>query len=340
MADFQVHITNLHSDQAFRDFAKTISGELSPDKMLTINANLGRGFIRKIDPEDGLSVRLWNVILNQHTRLFKHPMPSSESKGFDLIYILTPAHCQLKTIDTHTQFNNYDARMSYLLADDVAYDFDIAPFQPIQVIDFTVSSGWLKLQFERNLLPFPDLWEKTVKTDAPFVLADISSSTVNVTINELFEVIIHDGTRSSVVTSLVITLLTEFFRKMFNRQPVEAYAIKDVHFEKIMEAENILLAHLQKNLPSLEKIAQSVALSESTFKRHFKAIFGKSIYEYYLEKKMDLAKQLMLENALSVNDTAERLGYEKVSNFIEIFKKHHGYSPGVLKKRRHQERPD
>lgn len=340
MADFQIHITNLHSNQSFADFSESIAGELSDQNMITLNPTIGRGFIRKTDPEEGLSVRLWNVILNQHTRLFKHPMRSHKNKGFNLVYILTPAHCQLKTIDTHTQFNNYDARTSYLMADDVTYDFDIAPYQPIQVIDFSVSSEWLKLQFERNLLPFPDLWERTVKTDAPFVLADISSSTVNVTINELFEVIVHDGTRHSVVRSLVIVLLTEFFKKMFNRQPAEAYAIKDVHFEKIMEAENILLAHLQKNLPSLEKIAQSIALSESTFKRHFKAIFGKSIYEYYLEKKMDLAKQLMLENTLTVNDTAERLGYEKVSNFIEIFKKHHGYSPGVLKKRRHQDRAD
>ncbi|RYY18036.1 MAG: AraC family transcriptional regulator [Chitinophagaceae bacterium] len=334
MADYQVHITRLHSDHSFQHFAASISGELSPQNLITINPSMGKGFIRKVNPEDGLSVRLWNVILNQPTRLFKHAVPATGSRGFNLVYIITPEYCQLKTIGTHTQFNNYDARTSYLLADDVAYDFEIAAFHPIQVIDLSVSSEWLKLQFEKRILPFPDLWERTVKTDAPFVFSDICSTTVNLTINELFEIIIHDGTRNSVVRSLVVVLVAEFFKKMFNRQPAEAYAIKDVHFEKIMEAENILLAHLQKNLPSLEQIAKSVALSESTFKRHFKAIFGKSIYEYYLEKKMDLAKQLMLENALSVNDTAERLGYEKVSNFIEIFKKHHGYSPGVLKKKR------
>jgi AraC-like DNA-binding protein len=340
MADNQIHITRLHSDKSFAAFAKTISGELAAPDLININPSTGRGFIRKTNPERGLSVRLWNVILNQQSRLFKHGNPASKNKGFNMVYVLTPEHCQLKTIGTHTQFSNYDARTSYLLADDVAYDFDIAPYQPIQVIDISVSADWLKLQFNKRILPFHDLWERTVKTDSPFVLSDISSTTVNLTINELFEVIIHDGTRHAVVRSLVTVLVNEFFKKIFSRQPGEAYALKDVHFEKIMEAENILLAHLQKNLPSLEKIAQSVALSESTFKRHFKAIFGKSIYEYYLEKKMDLAKQLMIENSLSVNDTAERLGYEKVSNFIEIFKKHHGYSPGVLKKKRTPDRLD
>lgn len=340
MADNQVHINRLHSDKSFSEFAKSISGELSGYDFININPSAGRGFIRKTNPEYGLSVRLWNVILNQQTRLFKHGNPAGKNQGFNLVYVLTPEHCQLKTIGTHTQFSNYDARTCYLLADDVTYDFDIAPYHPIQVIDLSVSAEWLKMQFTKRVLPFHDLWERTVKTDAPFVLSDICSTTVNLTINELFEVIIHDGTKLTVVRSLVSVLVAEFFKKVFTRQPIEAYALKDVHFEKIMEAENILLAHLQKNLPSLEKIAQSVALSESTFKRHFKAIFGKSIYEYYLEKKMDLAKQLMIENSLSVNDTAERLGYEKVSNFIEIFKKHHGYSPGVLKKKRTPDRLD
>ena len=100
-----------------------------------------------------------------------------------------------------------------------------------------------------------------------------------------------------------------------------------------MEAEEILMAHLQTNLPTLDKIAQKVALSESTLKRHFKAIFGRNIYEYYLEQKMNLAKNLLLEKPLSVNEAAEILGYEKVSNFIDIFKKHHGFSPGRMKKR-------
>jgi len=337
MTDFQVHITRLHSDRSFENFALTIPATLSEKNFITLNPFIGRGFIRKVNPEKGLSIRLWNVILNQQTRLFKHALRNPENKGFNLVYILTPEHCQLKTIGTHTQFNNYDARISYLLADDVTCDFDIAPFHPIQVIDLWISTEWMTIQFNNGILPFPDFWERTVKTDAPLVFSDICSTSANLTINELLEVVIHDGTRNTVVLSLVSVLISEFFKKMFSRQSTDVYAIKDVHFEKIMEAENILLAHLQKTLPGLEKIAQSLGLSESTFKRHFKAVFGRSVYEYYLEKKMDLAKQMMIENSLNVNDTAEKLGYEKVSNFIEIFKKHHGYSPGMLKKKKNSD---
>jgi AraC-like DNA-binding protein len=47
---------------------------------------------------------------------------------------------------------------------------------------------------------------------------------------------------------------------------------------------------------------------------------------------MELAKTLLLQQPCSVNEMAELMGYEKVSHFIEIFKKHHGCSPGSVKK--------
>ena len=86
-------------------------------------------------------------------------------------------------------------------------------------------------------------------------------------------------------------------------------------------------------MPALAAIAQQVALSESTLKRYFKIFFGTSVYDYYLQKKMHLAKGLLLEKMMTVNEIADMMGYEKVSNFIDIFKKHHGFSPGAIKKR-------
>jgi AraC-like DNA-binding protein len=340
MAEFQAHIKRLHSDHSFEQFARSINSELSEPNTITLKPSLGRGFIRRVNTGAGVSVRLWNAILNQQTRVFKHAVPGSSNKGFNLVYILTPEHCQLRTISTHTQFTHFDTRVCYLLAEDVTYDFELTPFHPLQVIDCSITAAWLQEQFEKKLLPFPDFWERAIKTDGPFVLTDICSASVNQLVNELFAIMVKVKPDARAVNEMVPVLVNAFFKKIFSRQPPPVVSLRDVHFEKIMEAENILLAHLQKNLPSLESIARMVSLSESTFKRHFKAIFGKSIYEYYLEKKMDLARQLMIENTLNVNETAERLGYGKVSNFIEIFKKHHGYSPGALKKKRAQDKSE
>src|SRR5258708_19682421 len=68
----------------------------------------------------------------------------------------------------------------------------------------------------------------------------------------------------------------------------EAYYV-----QTIRQVEQRLVQSLQDMLPSQKQLAKEFALSESTLKRHFKAIYGKTIYEYYLEKKMNLAKCLL-----------------------------------------------
>lgn len=103
------------------------------------------------------------------------------------------------------------------------------------------------------------------------------------------------------------------------------------HLQTMRQVEERLLQSLEDMLPPQKQLAREFALSESTLKRHFKAVYGKTMYEYYLEKKMDLAKRLLQEKKISVTETAYRLGYEKVSAFIIIFKKYHKVLPGSLK---------
>jgi AraC-like DNA-binding protein len=106
---------------------------------------------------------------------------------------------------------------------------------------------------------------------------------------------------------------------------------KTWHMQTIREVEQRLVHSLEDMLPPQRQLAREFALSESTLKRHFKAVYGKTMYEYYLEKKMELAKRLLQERKISVTETAYMLGYEKVSAFISMFKKVHKVSPGSLK---------
>jgi AraC-like DNA-binding protein len=131
--------------------------------------------------------------------------------------------------------------------------------------------------------------------------------------------------------SRALTLLANIINRLpgRNRSPVparEAYYVQTIRL-----VEQRLVQSLQDMLPSQKQLAREFALSESTLKRHFKAIYGKTMYEYYLEKKMELAKCLLQEKRISVSETAYRLGYEKVSAFIIIFKKYHKVLPGSLK---------
>jgi AraC-like DNA-binding protein len=69
----------------------------------------------------------------------------------------------------------------------------------------------------------------------------------------------------------------------------------------------------------------------SSLLRQFKMMFGKSIHQYYVEKKMELAKRMLLQERMTVKEIADRLGYKQASPFIDDFTRFHGYSPGRLK---------
>jgi len=117
------------------------------------------------------------------------------------------------------------------------------------------------------------------------------------------------------------------------RSPVnKRFENKILYHDKILMAEKLLEENLQGIFPGVDTIAKKVTLSESTLKRYFKTIFRRSLYEHYLELKMEHAKKLLFERRATVNEVASILNYENVSSFIETFKKHHGYSPGQLKR--------
>lgn len=99
----------------------------------------------------------------------------------------------------------------------------------------------------------------------------------------------------------------------------------------MMKVEKRILSSLFGTMPSLDELAKESLISVSTLKRQFKDTFGMPLYDYYLHKKMELAKDLLQRGQLSVSEVAFQLGYEGVSHFTTIFKKMFGYPPGKIK---------
>src|SRR5438477_529074 len=135
------------------------------------------------------------------------------------------------------------------------------------------------------------------------------------------------------VCTLAYTTMPEafFFQKLVSSPGSRATDYHD-KISRIKQAEDILVDSLRNNLPPVKEIAQAVFMSESTLKRYFKVFYGKNIYEFYLQKKMELAKRMMIEENLNVSQVAREIGYENPNNFIATFKKHFGYLPGEIRR--------
>jgi AraC-like DNA-binding protein len=330
--NYRIPFPSIDCEEDFGQFAQALGGEVIEQDVLQLSGRLAKGVVKINQVTAGCCVRAWNLFFNQPVELYK-PGIRSENKSFSIIYVLTPESCQLKSIGEHWQFSQAGIRTALMVGNDIDLQFDIQSFHPVQVIDINVSTLWLALQFQKAGFPIENLMDKLREKEEAFILSKVCSTAVIMGVNKLFDTIMNAERNPELVVQEAAALIIDFLSKSLNSNVPIVQGSNDAHFQKVMEAEIILQAHLQKNLPCVSNIAQQVSLSESTLKRHFKAIFGKSMYEYYLEKKMNLAKLLLLEQPLTVYETANLLGYEKVSNFIEIFKKHHGFSPGSMKKK-------
>ncbi len=126
-----------------------------------------------------------------------------------------------------------------------------------------------------------------------------------------------------------ITLSLVFFSKVVDRKATSVIKSR-LHYEQIVQAETMIMGNV-KEPPKIEAIASRVNMSISSLLRQFKLLYGKSVYEYYVEKKMELAKKMILESKVSIKEIAKMLGYNQPSPFIETFTKQYGFSPGSLK---------
>ena len=95
---------------------------------------------------------------------------------------------------------------------------------------------------------------------------------------------------------------------------------------KIKELKQELMDSLDTRY-SLAERAACYGLSLTTMKDCFKAIYGKPIYAFQKEYKIQMAAQLLLTTQLSISEIAGKIGYSNPNKFSSAFRSIIGMSP-------------
>jgi two-component system response regulator YesN len=83
---------------------------------------------------------------------------------------------------------------------------------------------------------------------------------------------------------------------------------------------------------TLEQLARSFYVSKEYLSKMFKQEFGQNITDYLLNLRMVKAKEWLLDESIPIKNIAEMAGYEDVTYFYRVFKKHFGIAPGEMRK--------
>ena len=90
------------------------------------------------------------------------------------------------------------------------------------------------------------------------------------------------------------------------------------------------IAYLENDVQqslSIEEIAQLCHVSATYFRSLFKEYSGMSPIQFRIQKKLGIAKTLLLSNDMSIIEISDYLGFESVAYFSKVFKKYEKISP-------------
>lgn len=99
----------------------------------------------------------------------------------------------------------------------------------------------------------------------------------------------------------------------------------------IAEAKNYIEDHFTEKISRTE-VAEHVALNENYLSRLFHTETGLSISNYILQKRMALAKKLLVQTQKSISDISMEIGYDATAYFIRVFKREVGKTPKEYRK--------
>jgi AraC-like DNA-binding protein len=322
----------IDSSESFSQLAQVMGGN-KMDNSIVVSPPYGKGSISKVDFEKGLHMRAWEFNLFQPLILHRKPGTGpSPGRSFSFVYVLSPGSVEVSIPNSPGVHTARGPLTVFVISNIVDISFSVLQGMETRAVDITMSEDWMKKQFRDASQLFGSFLEKMEKGDIPGFYVEPGSGLNYRTVTELHFNSFSGSKGTLYLKARTMTLISDLLNHMLGTESKDPGEGNVLHHDKLLMVEKMLEDHYEKDLPSIEFIARQTALSESTLKRHFKLMFGKSIYECYLEKKMEYAKKLLLEKPVTVKEVAYRLGYEKTSNFIHIFKKFHSYSPGYLKK--------
>jgi AraC family transcriptional regulator len=89
--------------------------------------------------------------------------------------------------------------------------------------------------------------------------------------------------------------------------------------------------NLSENL-SLEQIAAVARVSPSHLKTIFKKSMGIPVFQYVIQRRVELAKSLLLQENLSIAEVASASGFTHQSHLARHMRRKLGASPSIIKR--------
>jgi len=84
---------------------------------------------------------------------------------------------------------------------------------------------------------------------------------------------------------------------------------------------------------TLQGLTELFHINHTTLTREFNKVTGMPVMEYLIALRMYISSQILRDTLLPIAEVMERVGFNDITHFGRMFKKHYGYSPKEYRQR-------
>jgi len=293
---------------------RSIPSELANDKLI-LRAEFGSGFIQKRELEQGLSICFFDLELREPVILNR-------------IEIEENSHCLM-----HFHYNNsridaiinnkpavfdQEYQTTHFSSSSVPANYVVPSHQHIKLLHIWMTRNWILNYLDSNnsKLSIDLLLNK------PIAFVDAVSYQLNGISN------VEPTTPKGILLAKLYQAMNYVFER-FEKSDSNVTNIRSSDLNSILLSKKIIEDRIPKAY-TVKELAQQLNMSESKFKKAFKAVVGTSPYNYHLQLKMAMAKSMLQESDIAVKEVAMALKYTHLGNFTKQFKAFHGFLPSDI----------
>lgn len=118
-----------------------------------------------------------------------------------------------------------------------------------------------------------------------------------------------------------------------SKEKLSSEKFTNIELEALYKVSVLIEKDLQQH-HSIASLAVYSGMNRQKLTVGFKSLFGQTIYGYYLNKRMDLAKTLLITGDLPLKLVAKKAGYRNATNFSIAFKKFYNITPAQMRRKK------
>lgn len=99
----------------------------------------------------------------------------------------------------------------------------------------------------------------------------------------------------------------------------------------VARAEEFIAAHVEEAL-TVAGVSRNVGASATVLQRLIRAKHGDSLFGYIRLKRLEMARDKLLHEGLTIEQAAYTAGYSSPANFTTAFKRTFGHTPGTMRR--------